>query len=580
MQVQVFHGVNESFPPSYGRNRAVRVQAKQSCEQKEGFVKRLYKDHTAKFMLLYLFDIILVMPSNLTLDSLPQASESQIIRASSLRLSLPVPPKRFFRHGWQSWALTTWLDPRDPPVPVRAAEFRNKDEDAPYALSKNHVSAWVGAVELGEDDILLLGALDLDGRVELDGLELNGFYELGQQDNLSNDWLIIHGTEDEVFSKYASLLETKLGKGRFEKAPRVWCSWYSLYGWINERIILKALNDFGDMPFDVFQLDDGWQLAYGDWEANRKFPSGMREMAKKISATGRTPGIWLAPFMVSPNSQLAKEHPDWILRNENGMPISAGITWAGHPYGLDVCHPEVLQWLDQLIRKVRDWGYSYLKLDFLYIGALVGKRCKNIPREIAYRNAMQVIREAAGDAYILACGAPIIPSIGVCDGMRVGPDVAPFWLNKPLTVWLNNPNDTSTQNAIRTGIHRMWLSPLMNVDPDVLFFRSKYNALKPKEKQLLQDLGTIAGFKATSDLPQWLNAPEIESLKEYLESTSTVQKTKRYEYRIDGRCVDFHKAIPIQSSDRNIPIWVAKNLGLVKIATQQALPSIFENLTS
>ena len=126
----------------------------------------------------------------------------------------------------------------------------------------------------------------------------------------------------------------------------------------------------------------------------------------------------------------------------------------------------------------------------------------------------------------------------------IGPDVAPFWLNKPLTVWLNNPNDTSTQNAIRTSIHRLWLSPLVNVDPDVMFFRSKYNSLKPHEKQLLQDLGTISGFKATSDLPQWLNASEKEMLRAFLESTPVVQKKKRYEYQIDGRIVDFSPAIP------------------------------------
>ncbi|HUE98607.1 MAG TPA: glycoside hydrolase family 36 protein [Anaerolineales bacterium] len=516
--------------------------------------------------------------SNLTLDSLPQTGDSQIISASSLRLSLPQPPKKFYRHGWQSWTLTTWLDPNDPPLPVRAAEFRLKDEDPGYALHKNHISAWVGAVELSNDDIVLLGALNLGGRVDLEGTTLKGFYESPERDGIHPfEWLLARGSEDEVFSKYAQALETKFGKGRFERPPRVWCSWYSLYGWVKERVFLKALDNFSDMSFDVFQLDDGWQLAYGDWESNSKFPSGMKSLADKISATGRTPGIWLAPFMVSPNSQLAKNHPDWLLRDEKGVPVHAGITWSGDPLGLDVSHPEVLEWLHQLIRKVRDWGYSYLKLDFLYIGGLIGKRHTDVPREIAYRNALQVIREAAGDAYILACGAPVIPSLGLCDGIRVGPDVSPFWLNKPLTVWLNNPNDTSTQNAIRTSIHRLWLSPLVNVDPDVLFFRSKYNALQSHEKQLLQDLGSISGFKATSDLPQWMSLSEKEALRGFLEPETLIQKKKRYEYQIDGRDVDFSPAIPIQSSDKNIPVWLAKNLGILKIAIYQALPAILES---
>ena len=515
------------------------------------------------------------MPTlNLTLDSLPQAFNSQIISAPSLSLSLSQPPKKFYRHGWQSWSLTTWLDPNEPPHPVRAPEFRIKDEDPGYGLHKNPISAWVGVVELGDDDMLLLGALELSGRIELDCNTLKCFYE----DSHEGQWLVARGTENEVFSKYAALLETRFGKGRIEKSPRVWCSWYSLYRWINERILLEALDDFCDMPFDVFQIDDGWQLSHGDWEPNQNFSSGMKALAEKILATGRTPGIWVAPFMVSSNSQLAKDHPDWLLRNQTGIPIRAGITWTGNPYCLDSSHPAVLEWLGKLMHKVVGWGYGYLKLDFLYIGALIGKRSNVLPAEIAYRNALQVIRDAAGNAYILACGAPIVPSLGLCDGLRVGPDVAPFWLNKPLTVWLNNPNDTSTQNAVRTSLHRQWLSPVVNVDPDVSFFRSKYNALKPHEKQMLQDLGSLSGSKATSDLPHWLKTSEKSMLRKFLESTPTVQKMEMYKYQIDEHTVDFNPAVPIPTSKVNLPVWLAKYLGLLKIGIYQALPAIWERI--
>jgi alpha-galactosidase len=515
------------------------------------------------------------MPTpHLNLDFLPRASSSQIVSASDLRLGLPQPPKRFYRHGWQSWTLTTWLDPSEPPLPIRSPEFRAKDEDPAYAFAKNHVSAWVGAVELSSEDILLLGALDLSGRVELDGTALRGFYE----DRHKGNWLIARGKEEEVFAKYVEILEKKFGKSRFEKAPRIWCSWYSLYGWIHERIILKVLKNLGNMPFDIFQLDDGWQIAYGDWDANKKFPSGMKALAEQISATRRTPGIWLAPTMVSPYSSIVRDHPDWLLRDEDGKIVLAGITWSGSPYVLDSSHPAVLEFIDDVIRKVRRWGYNYLKLDFLYTGALVGKRNNDIPREIAYRNVLRVIREAAGDAYILACGAPILPSLGLCDGLRVGPDVAPYWLNKPLAIWLNNPNDISTQNAIRTSVNRLWLSPVINVDPDVMFFRSKYNTLKPHEQQLLQDAGLISGFKATSDLPQWMTVGESETLREFLENNPRIEKLGRYRYRIDGREVDFSPVIPIQTSENNIPIWLAKNLGLLKMGIYQALPAIWESI--
>ncbi len=506
-------------------------------------------------------------------DAIPETSHHQIFLASRVDLNLTKPPKRFFRHGWQSWTLTTWLDPSEPPLPIRAPEFRAKDEDPAYAFSKNHVSAWVGAVELGDDDILLIGAIGLSGRIELSDYTLKGFYE----DEHEGEWLIARGKEDEVFEKYTSALETKFGKTRFEKPPRVWCSWYSLFKWISNPNLTKALHRLGDLPFDVFQIDDGWQDNSGHWEAGKRFPAGMAAFADKIKATGRTAGIWLSPFIVTHNLEIFHEHPEWLLRDEHGNLVTAGMNWTGTTYALDITHPEVLDWLDELIRKVVGWGYNYLKLDFLYAGALVGKRHHEIPREKAYRNAMQVMRTAAGEAYILACGAPIMPSLGLCDGIRIGPDVSPYWINKPWSIWLNNPNDPSTQNAIRTSIHRLWLKPLVNIDPDILYFRKRYNALKPHENQLLQDLGALTGFKATSDLPRWWKDSEKEKVRNFLSAGPMVQKKRRYEYQIDGRDVDFSPAIPIQTSDKNIPVWLAKNIGLLKIIKRQVLPALMES---
>jgi alpha-galactosidase len=509
----------------------------------------------------------------LNIDSSSRASVSRTVTASRVDLNLPLPPKKFFRNGWQSWTLSTWLEPSEPPIPLSSPQFRAKDEDPIYAFHKNHVSAWVGAVELAGDDIVLVGALNLSGRVELDDHTLKGFYE----DNHAGDWFIGRGREDEVFAQYASHLEARFGKTRYEKPLRVWCSWYSLYKWINEPIVLNALDRLDDLPFDVFQLDDGWQVTHGDWEPTKKFPSGMKALADRIKATGKTAGLWIAPFMVTKLSSIFREHPDWLLRNEHGRPVPVGLTWEGVPYALDASHPEVLEWLAQLIRKVRGWGYDYLKLDFLYAGALPGRRYKNIPREVAFRNAMKVMREAAGDAYILACGAPIIPTLGLCDGIRIGPDVSPYWLNTPLTVWLNNLNDTSTQNAIRTSLHRLWMKPLVNIDPDVMFFRSRHNALQPHEKQLLLDLGTITGFKATSDLPQWMNERDVASLHDFMDTESNIRKISRYKYQINGRIVDFSPAIPAHAH-RNVPVWLARNLGILKVAKHQAFPAMRESL--
>ncbi|MBE3117121.1 MAG: hypothetical protein IMZ50_00005, partial [Candidatus Atribacteria bacterium] len=198
-------------------------------------------------------------------------------------------------------------------------------------------------------------------------------------------------------------------------------------------------------------------------------------------------------------------------------------------------------------KKVRAWGYDYVKLDFIYAGALPGKRHVDMPRETAYRNGLKVIRAALGEAYLLTCGAPILPSIGLCDGMRVGPDVAETYTSHRDDDLLMNFTAPGVRNALRTTLNRLWLQPLVNTDPDVVYFRSRQNNLTPEQKSLLQDLAQICNFKATSDIPAWLTDSERSALREFLESRPEARKTGRTAYQIGDHEVDFASHIGMPS---------------------------------
>ncbi len=520
-------------------------------------------------------------PYKITVDSIKKMEGGIFISGPRVIVELPETPRRYYRHGWQSWSLAAWIDPSLPSVPIGSPILRAKDEDPVYALSPRQTSAWVAAVELADGSIILLGGLDLGARIELDGSSLVGFYESD-----SGEWFIIQGSEQQVFSSYIALLDGRFCKSapratarenRHTRIPRLWCSWYSLYAWVSETSFLKALDGLGDLPFDVIQLDDGWEITVGDWEANKKFPSGLAAVASKVRSSGRIPGLWLAPFMVTLNSNLARQHPDWLLRNEQGQLVKAGLCWSGTTYALDSSHPEVLSWLDELIRKVCSWGYAYLKLDFLYAGALPGKRKTGLPREVAYRQAMQIIRVAAEDAYILACGAPVIPSLGLCDGLRIGPDVAPYWINTPMSLWLNNPNHPGTCNALRTSLHRLWLQPLVHTDPDVVFFRSRHIALSDMQKGWLHDLGLLSYFKATSDLPSWLSPAERQELGDFLTNSPQIEHLDQYRFRIDDREVDFTPLISLPCP-KKFPPKLATALGLYDMIIHEVIPAILESL--
>jgi len=156
------------------------------------------------------------------------------------------------------------------------------------------------------------------------------------------DWFVGYGEEETVFARYAELLGERLGVAPGKATPRVWCSWYSLYTAIDEDLLERVFAGLDDLPFDVFQVDDGWQAHIGDWQPNEKFPSGMEALAEKIRALGRTPGLWLAPLIVVPSSTTFREHPDWLLRDADGELVSAGFNWGQPLYALDTTHPEVL----------------------------------------------------------------------------------------------------------------------------------------------------------------------------------------------------------------------------------------------
>lgn len=298
----------------------------------------------------------------MTIISFQEIKEPNIIKAREVKIQLPSKPVQYYRHGWQSWSLAAWTDLR--PIPIqRPAIFHPLHVNEDHVGDEHPNGSWLGAVELEDGNILFLGALSLDAHVYLLDDQLSGHYESGDA-----EWLVAYGREEDVFQEYTKYLGERLGVSKRGIPPRVWCSWYSLYTAIDEPILNRTFDELGDLPFDVLQVDDGWQVKIGDWEPNTKFPSGMKALANRIKSTGRRAGLWLAPLIAARSSTLLKDHPDWFLHDDKGKLVSAGFNWGEHLYALDTTHPQVSAWLAGLMKQVIEWGFDYLKLDFLYAG--------------------------------------------------------------------------------------------------------------------------------------------------------------------------------------------------------------------
>jgi len=300
-----------------------------------------------------------------------------------------------------------------------------------------------------------------------------------------------------------------------------WCSWYHYFDKVTEADVRANLALADRWPFEVFQIDDGYQAAIGDWlETNDKFPSTLEQLAGDIARAGFRPGLWIAPFVAAPDSALARQHPDWFATMQSGNRIVGMVNdhWGGPVHVLDTTRADVLAHLEQLARDLVAIGFTYLKLDFTYAPGLPAIYDAAVPARERVRAGFEAIRRGAGDdAFLLGCGAPLGPCIGIVDGMRIGPDVAPYWEPR-----LGFPGyeacAPSTLNALnatraRQFMHRrLWLN-----DPDCVMLRTTETHLTTEEvRRWALAVGDSGGMVLVSDDLALLGGDERALLDEVI----------------------------------------------------------------
>lgn len=307
------------------------------------------------------------------------------------------------------------------------------------------------------------------------------------------------GTEDEVFDTYFDLMNVKKPKA---KPMTGWTSWYNYYQNISETIIIDNLNSLQSAKknIDVFQIDDGYQTAVGDWLSvdSNKFPKGMKWISDRIKSYGYKSGIWMAPFICETKSKIFEEKKHWLLKDRTGQLMSAGSNWSGF-YILDIENTEVRAYIKESFRvALEEWGYDLLKLDFLYAACLLPTKHKT--RGQIMTEAMAFLRECAGDKLLLGCGVPLGPAFGKVDYCRIGCDVGLDWNDKAY-MRLFHRERVSTLNAIQNAIGRRQLNNRAFInDPDVFLLRDHNISLTQTQKETLALVNRLFGdFILTSD---------------------------------------------------------------------------------
>ncbi len=350
---------------------------------------------------------------------------------------------RWWSQGFQSWSQSGVLALRDaqPSETATAAALAVRG-DSEVMRTGAELSWWSTEVS-GDKNALVVSALSADtwrswvqvwsaqgsGGIRLvSGATGEAVHGAKGQIVRSEPWVIL-GTTDRK-STWQSV--AKLWSGRRDDPELGWNSWYELWDSVSEPSFLANLAKAKEVlasPAALaayptagrrIVLDDGWQVAWGDWRSNDKFPSGLKGLVDKAKADGFAMGLWLAPLLVSEKLPIVAEHPDWFV----GGAVYNHLK-NGNMRVLDVTHPDAAAHLSAEIKALADAGLTLLKIDFLFAGTWEGARHEPLTGMQAYVRSLELIQKAAGPKVkLLAVGAPPLGTIGRVGAWRQGSDIA------------------------------------------------------------------------------------------------------------------------------------------------------------
>mgnify|MGYP004606365483 FL=1 len=157
------------------------------------------------------------------------------------------------------------------------------------------------------------------------------------------------------------------GKYKESVRPVLVNSWEAAYFDFDGDTLYELAKEAKNAGIDMLVLDDGWfgkrdddNSGLGDWFVNEKKLGGtLGDLIKKINDLGVKFGIWVEPEMISEDSNLYREHPDWALTIPGRNPVHAR-----NQLVLDFSRKEVVDHIFDQICKVLDQGnIEYVKWD-------------------------------------------------------------------------------------------------------------------------------------------------------------------------------------------------------------------------
>ncbi len=157
------------------------------------------------------------------------------------------------------------------------------------------------------------------------------------------------------------------GEYKDKKRPILINNWEATYFDFNTEKLLDIAKEASNLGIEMLVMDDGWfgyrnddNTSLGDWEVNEtKIQGGLKHLVEEVNKLGMKFGIWFEPEMISPDSNLFREHLDWAIQIPDRTP-----SLARNQLVLDLSRPEIVDYIYEKVAKVlRSANIEYVKWD-------------------------------------------------------------------------------------------------------------------------------------------------------------------------------------------------------------------------
>lgn len=174
---------------------------------------------------------------------------------------------------------------------------------------------------------------------------------------------------NDLSQNFHHLYQQRLTRGywRDRQRPILVNNWEATYFDFTEDKLLSLAKTAKDLGIELFVLDDGWfgkrtfeNAGLGDWWVNRdRLPDGISGLSAKIHQLGMMFGLWFEPEMTNKDSDLYRNHPDYIIKTPDRH-----ASHGRKQYVLDFSRPEVVDYVYSMMVKVlADGKVDYVKWD-------------------------------------------------------------------------------------------------------------------------------------------------------------------------------------------------------------------------